>query len=59
MTAQVSLASRQKSDKKYQMPTARIRHTMIVLFPLGKLKAAKHNKDFCPIQVKHGRVECR
>lgn len=50
--------------QKYQIPTTRVKHTTVVLFPLGKLKSErekknKNNADFCPIQVKHGRAECR
>lgn len=38
---------------------AEIKHTMIGFLPIRGTKGSKHNKDFCPIQVKHVRLECR
>lgn len=35
-----------KSDEKYKMPSHRIKHTIIVLFPLEKLKAENKTKTF-------------
>lgn len=35
-----------KSDEKYQMVATGIRHTVIVLFPLGKLKAENTTRTF-------------
>ncbi len=35
-----------KCDEKYQMLVTTIKHTMIVLFPLGKLKAENTTRTF-------------